>query len=553
MLLRSQQRHLVALSVSLLACLLASSSSSSHVWAFQPPSLAGQLTSSHRQQRAHSTASNARQLSVGGAAAGAAAQLRYPTSLLLMRIPTLTSNALTARSSSSSSTATCMASTVDQENITSSSSSAVTDVPLYGPTTSSSSNNMSLTSVEENQQLHDTQQPSPPSIPPLLQKIIDKVGKIDESRIISTPEYLNGEEPKLFSNLQYETTTTIELLPQQQHSQLHQQQQQEQSTATTKTVIITKAKPAETNLLSSSALLCGTALGCGLLNLPTAIYPAGYLPTLVATLVAWAYMTITALLTSELLINRYGETGRVRNVGLLELYDSYLGGDGSTDNNNGGLFSGLGGKLASLGFLIVSYIVMGVYLSEGGDQLMKIMDLSMNNAAVSSPASVVAGSIVSQDVVATMAPFSFFANDDGNAWITRALFATVMGVFLSTAAKFNIVQRAMTNILVPTTLLAFLGAMIIGLPTADIGSLTALKNQHPEVVLDAFPLLFMSWTYHGVVPRVVYDLEGDKNKITLAIVVGEYEKYKMGMMKSCISHLSFHGFSICLTLPLFRS
>jgi len=546
LLLRSQQRHLVALGVLLLACLLSSSSSSSssfwpdYVWAFQPQLLARQLTPSHRQ-------------SVTAGSAAAAAELRYSTSLLLMRIPTLVSN--TPMSSSLSSTATRMASTVDQENITSSSSSS-----------SSSSNNMSLTTVEEaeKEQHHSIQQSSPsPPIPPLLQKMIDKVGKIDESRIISTPEYLNGEEPKLFSNLQYETTTTtIELLPQQylaQHDQQQQQQEQhEQSTVTTtttKTVIITKAKPAETNLLSSSALLCGTALGCGLLNLPTAIYPAGYLPTLVATLVAWAYMTITALLTSELLINRYGETGRVRNVGLLELYDSYFGG-GDNNNNTIGLFTGLGGKLASLGFLIVSYIVMGVYLSEGGDQLMKIMELSMNNAAaVSSPASsVVAGSIVSQDVVTgSMAPFSFFANDDGNAWIARALFATVMGVFLSTAAKFNIVQRAMTNILVPTTLLAFFGAMIIGLPTADIGSLTALKNQHPEVVLDAFPLLFMSWTYHGVVPRVVYDLEGDKNKITLAIVVGEYEKYKMGMMKFCSSHLSFHGFSISLTLSLFRS
>ena len=72
------------------------------------------------------------------------------------------------------------------------------------------------------------------------------------------------------------------------------------------------------------------------------------------------------------------------------------------------------------------------------------------------------------------------------------------------------------------TLVAILGAICIGWPTADIGSLTSLSNQHPEVVLNAFPLLFMSWTYHGVVPRVVYDLEGDKNKITLAIVAGEW-------------------------------
>ncbi len=232
---------------------------------------------------------------------------------------------------------------------------------------------------------------------------------------------------------------------------------------------------------------------------------------------AWAYMTISALLTSELLINRYGETGRVRNAGLLELYDSYLGG-GSSGSDTNGLFTGWGGKLASLGFLMVSYVVMGVYLSEGGDQLIKIMELATNTAVTAPVLDGMVGGNIPQDVV-SIAPFSFAK--DGNVWMARALFASAMGAFLSTAAKFNVVQRAMTNVFVPTTLLAFFGAVCIGLPTADFGSLTALKNQHPEVVLDAFPLLFMGWTYHGVVPRVVYDLEGDKNKITLSIIVGE--------------------------------
>ena len=104
-------------------------------------------------------------------------------------------------------------------------------------------------------------------------------------------------------------------------------------------------------------------MGCGLVTLPTAIDSgAGYVPTAVASLVAWAYMSISVLLTSELLINRSGETGRVRNVGLLELYTSYLG--------------EFGGKAAGIGFLLVSYIVMGVYLSEGGDMLMRMLEMT---------------------------------------------------------------------------------------------------------------------------------------------------------------------------------
>ena len=110
-----------------------------------------------------------------------------------------------------------------------------------------------------------------------------------------------------------------------------------------------------------------------------------------------------------------------------------------------------------------------------------------------------------------------FIND---SFLARTVFVAIMGTFLSTADIFNTVQKSMTHVFVPLTLVAFMGALIIGLPTADFGALVASENQHPEVVLNAFPLLFMSWTYHGVVPRVVYDLEGDKDSITKAILLG---------------------------------
>ena len=305
------------------------------------------------------------------------------------------------------------------------------------------------------------------SLPPILQKVADKVGKIDESRVASSPEYLSGEVPELYINLRYETAARSD----RPGDEL---------------VTVVRATGSKTSFLSSAALLSGTALGCGLPTLPAAVGSgAGYLPTLVAALVAWGYMTVSALLTSELLINRAGETGRVRNVGLLELYTSYLG--------------GAGGKLAGVGFLVVSYLVIGVYLSEGGDLLVRLLD--MNNAGVS------AGGV-------STAAF------DNPAFLSRALFVTAMGAFLSAAARFNTVQKTMSHVFFPATLLALLATVFVGLPTADFGSLLALENQHPEVVLNAVPLLFMGWTYHGVVPRVVYDLEGNKDEITKAIVAG---------------------------------
>ena len=318
---------------------------------------------------------------------------------------------------------------------------------------------------------------------PLLQKISDKVGKIDETRLISSESYLNGSEPSLFTNLEYTTKF---------------------NTNGTEIISVNRrisSQQSPTNYISSAALLCGTALGCGLLNLPTAISTSGYLPTLVATLVAWVYMTISALLTSELLINRCGETGRVRNVGLLELYNSYLG--------------NVGGKLAGLGFLIVSYLVLGVYLSEGGDQLMKLLQMSGLDDVLLDGSDYMNAQLKASAWTGDM---SFFNTD---AFVARSIFALGLGLFLSTADLFNTVQKSMTHLFVPLTLVAFLGAVCIGLPTTNFGALIASENQHPEVVLNSFPLLFMSWTYHGVVPRVVYDLEGDKDKITKAILLGK--------------------------------
>lgn len=340
----------------------------------------------------------------------------------------------------------------------------------------------STTSMTSTMTTSDLSSSSPRSLPPILKKIVDKVGKIDESRMMSPPEYLNGDVPNLFSNIKYDVTTRKRTSS--SSSSIYGEMDDDVE------VIVTARQSTNNGVLSSSVLLCGTSLGCGLLFLPHAIYPSGYLPAIVASIVAWAYMTMTALLTSELLINRYGETGKARNVGLLELYAAHLG--------------DVGGKVAGIGFLVVSYLVVGVYLAEGGDRL----------------------SMLLADVASTTDTATTIVGGGGGvpfpSLLGRALFVAGAGALLSLASRYNAVQSVITNFLVPTTLIAFIIAMCIGSPTTDLSSLFASTNQHPELVLNAFPLLFMGWTYHGVVPRVVYDLEGDKAKITRAIVLGEY-------------------------------
>jgi hypothetical protein len=51
-------------------------------------------------------------------------------------------------------------------------------------------------------------------------------------------------------------------------------------------------------------------------------------------------------------------------------------------------------------------------------------------------------------------------------------------------------------------------------------------------------MLLMSWSSHAVVPRVVYDLEGDENKIRQAIwgLIVEQGLEKLGVFEFVSNH-----------------
>lgn len=312
----------------------------------------------------------------------------------------------------------------------------------------------------------------------LLRSVMDKVGYIDDSRLVSSSEYQTGRTPKLFSNLVYKTVAASD----------------EGSTS------VLTASHSQPSVAASAALTCGTALGGGLLFLPASMGQVGInVPSLLAALAAYGYMTASALLTAELLINRCGETGRVGNAGLLGLYREYLG--------------ERGGRVAAAGFVGVGYVMMGIYFGMGGDIVARIAALFT---------SFVSGGADHHDYSATTATAATAIGM--NPVVTTAVFAAAIAIFLAAASKFGAVQRVMTNYLVPITLVACGTTILMGLPTtstnADEFYTSLLRNpshQHPESVLNAFPLLFMSWSCHSVVPRVVYDLECDARKIKLAI------------------------------------
>jgi len=178
-------------------------------------------------------------------------------------------------------------------------------------------------------------------------------------------------------------------------------------------------------------------------------------------------MTMSGLLIAELTLNRMGGTGRP-GEGLLELYDKSLGKPWSL--------------VGSAAYFFLHYAMLVAYIAQGGNNLEGMFGL------------------------------------DGSGGLGQIAFAAVCAFSLFSANPAII--ESVNNVLVLGVAASFLGIMGIGAKTADFGALIDPANQHPEAVVNCFPILFLALVYQNIVPTVVNQLEGDRTKITQAIVAG---------------------------------
>ena len=205
-------------------------------------------------------------------------------------------------------------------------------------------------------------------------------------------------------------------------------------------------------------------VGAGVLALPSATVASGFVPSTFAMLSAYVSMTVSGLLIAELTLNRMAQTGRP-GLGLLELYESSLGKTGSA--------------LGTGAYFFLHYAMMVAYIAQGGKDLEQILGWEQN------------GSIAFAGV-------------------------TSLALFFASA---NAVE-AVNNVFVLAVVASFLSIVAIGAGTADFTALVDASNQHPEQVVSCFPILFLALVYQNVVPTVVTNLEGDRSKITKAIIGG---------------------------------
>jgi tyrosine-specific transport protein len=279
---------------------------------------------------------------------------------------------------------------------------------------------------------------------------------VNETRL-AYPDYAYGTVPRLYSSLQYQSNRS------------------ENTTALTATRSLYHAPG---SVASAVALITGTTVGAGVLALPTATAAAGLIPSTLALLVGWALMTISGLLLSELVLNRLGNTGKPTSTGILTLYTS-----GSSTTTSATTPWNLTATLSTLAYFFLHYALLVAYLAQGG---------------------------------VTIDQWLFPYSTASTAMVG---FAAVAAATLYGASKS--VMQQINNLLVVGVFATFAATVVYGAQTADyVSELLDPIHQHYDAILPAGPVIFLAFVYQNIVPVVVKDLEGDRRKITQAIVGG---------------------------------
>jgi hypothetical protein len=234
------------------------------------------------------------------------------------------------------------------------------------------------------------------------------------------------------------------------------------------------AQHAAGSVFGAAALVAGTTVGAGVLALPAATVATGFVPSTAALLVACVFMTTSGLLIAEKTLNEIARTGRP-GLGLLELYKNTLGPEWSF--------------VGTAAYFFLHYAMMVAYIAQGGNNVQAVMGS-------------VAGGLPPQ-----------------------AVFATVVGASLL-FTKPALVEKV-NNGMVLAVGLSFLGIVAIGAQSADWSTLVNPAAQHPEAIVGCFPILFLALVYQNIVPTVVNNLEGDRTKITQAIVGGTIGRFSL--------------------------
>ena len=216
------------------------------------------------------------------------------------------------------------------------------------------------------------------------------------------------------------------------------------------------------SILGSVALLAGTTVGAGILALPAVTSPVGFIPSTAVILGCWLYSVVTGLLFAETNVRLMRELGR-GGVSVLSMAKDTYGKYGSA--------------LAGFTYVFLHYCLLVAYVARGGELLTEFIETSPTMASVA--------------------------------------FCLLLGttIYVSESKVLDSINTSLVFGIICT----FVG--ILGMALGNFDPALLSVGDTSKAVL-CVPVVALAFVYHNVIPVVASNLEGDRKKITTAILAG---------------------------------
>ena len=216
------------------------------------------------------------------------------------------------------------------------------------------------------------------------------------------------------------------------------------------------------SVLGGTLLIAGSCIGAGMLGLPILTGIAGFFPSLVMFIIAWLFMTTTALLMVEIL-------GWFKKpVNMISMVGHTLG--------------PVGKLLCWVLYLFLFYALLVAYMSASGNHATlfahKVLSLEMPN------------------------------------WAGTLFFVVVFGwiVYLGTKTVDHVNRYLMIGKIVAFVVLIVFGFQYI--------APRLLLHWHPKYALFTFPILIISFGFHNMIPVLMQYMGGDRRRVRKTIYSG---------------------------------
>jgi len=216
------------------------------------------------------------------------------------------------------------------------------------------------------------------------------------------------------------------------------------------------------SVLGGTLLITGSCIGAGMLGLPILTGLAGFLPTFIMFVVAWLFMTTTALLMIETL------GWFDRPVNLISMVAHTLG--------------PIGKFLCWLLYLFLFYALLVAYMSASGNHVASFSKYSLNLG---------------------------FPD-----WGGTLFFVILFGwlVYIGTRPVDHLNRLLMIGKIGAYLILIFLGLQYL--------TPRLLLYWEPKYALMSFPILIISFGFHNMIPSLFHYMGGDRSRVRRSIWYG---------------------------------